>query len=66
MAREKEAYRENLAQLKEAFPGVGAISLGEAAAYYGTSKATLTRDETFPLDAHKRVTLANFARWLSV
>lgn len=66
MPREKKFYRDILAQLTAAFPGVGAISLDEAAAYYGVSKRTLQRDATFPLDGHKRVVLVEFARWLSV
>ncbi len=66
MPREPKAYREILAALNEAFPGRGAISLDEAAKYYGVSKRTLQRDETFPVGAHKKVVLVNFARWLAV
>lgn len=66
MAREKATYRDNLDLLMKAFPGVGAITLEQAAAWYGKSKATLRRDETFPRDSHNMVGLANFARWLSV
>lgn len=66
MAREKQTYRANLEQLIAAFPGVGAISLDQAAAYYGVSKRTLQRDKTFPTDGHRRITLAAFAQWLSV
>lgn len=65
MAREKKAYRDNLALLTAAFPGVGTISLDQAAAWYGKSKWTLKRDVTFPRDAHNRVSLPDFARWLS-
>lgn len=66
MARETKSYRAILAQLSEAFPGKGAISLDEAAGWYGVSKRTLQRDETFPKGAHGRVLIVNFARWLAV
>lgn len=65
MPRETKAYREILAQLNAAFPGRGAISLDEAASYYGCSKRTLQRDATFPVGAHNKVVLVNFARWMS-
>ena len=66
MPMETKAYRAVLAQLAEAFPGKGAISLEEAAAYYGVSKRTLQRDGTFPRDSHGRVVLVKFAQWLAV
>lgn len=66
MPREKETYRATLEGLRQTFPGTGAISLEQAARYYGVSKRTLQRDATFPVDAHRRVPLADFARWLTV
>ena len=66
MPREKQTYRDNLNMLMRSFPGVGAISVKEAAEYYGASVKTLMRDDTFPKDCHNRVSLANFARWLAV
>ena len=66
MPREKKSYRAILEQLNTAFPGTGAISLSEAAAFYGVSVRTLQRDKTFPVGAHKRVVLAEFARWMAV
>lgn len=66
MPMEPKAYRAILAQLTEAFPGKGAISMDEAAAFYGVSKKTLTRDATFPKDGHGRVVLVKFAHWLAV
>lgn len=66
MPREKKSYRAVLKHLKETFPDTGAISLDQAAIFYGVSKRTLQRDKTFPVDAHNRVTLAAFADWLAV
>lgn len=66
MPRERGTYRPILEALNTAFPDKGAITLDEAAAYYGVSPRTLRRDETFPVGPHKRVPLAAFARWMSV
>lgn len=66
MPREKETYRDNLELLMRIFPGVGAISIEQAAQYYGVSRKTLERDKTLPRDAHNRIPLPSFARWLSV
>lgn len=65
MPKEKATYRDNLELLMRAFPGVGAISVKQAAKYYGVSTKTLTRDKTLPRDSHNRIPLPGFARWLS-
>lgn len=65
MPRETKTYRAIREQLSEAFPGVGAISLDEAAKFYGVSTRTLQRDETFPRGPHGRVVLESFARWMA-
>ena len=65
MAREKRDYRPILEQLTAAFPDRIAISMDEAATFYGMSKRTLQRDKTFPADQHRRITLVSFARWLA-
>ena len=66
MPKEKPSYRAIVEQLNAAFPGRGAISLDEAAGFYGVSARTLKRDGTFPIDGHNRVVLAKFAQWLAV
>lgn len=68
MPRERECYRDNLANLRDRYPGKEAISLNEAAAYLGAKRERLLGDETFPwrkLGGQYIVVLVNFARWLS-
>jgi hypothetical protein len=65
LPREKQDYREILARLNAVFPDRGAITLEEAARYYGVCTRTLTRDKSFPVGPHKRVELTKFARWLA-
>lgn len=43
MAREKEGYRDTLAALSEAFPGKGALSRTEVAAFLGVTPRTVQR-----------------------
>lgn len=64
MPRELPGYRDTLEMLMKLFPESVAISMDDAAKYYGVSKATLKRDKTFPVDAHNRVPIPRFARWL--
>lgn len=68
MPREKETFRDNLASLRETFPGKEQISVPEAARYLGVTKERLFSDETFPkrkLGCQYIVVLVNFARWLA-
>ena len=68
MPREKETYRENLASLREAFPGREQISVSEAARYLGVNKRRILADDSFPkrmLGQQFIVVLVNFARWLA-
>lgn len=41
MAREKIDFRANIANIREAFPGVGALSVGQAAQWLGVDKRTI-------------------------
>lgn len=68
MPREKETFRDNLASLREHFPGREQISVSEAARYLGVNKRRLMADEAFPkrmLGQQYIVVLVNFARWLA-
>lgn len=69
MPREKETFRDNLASLREAFPGKEVITMPEASRYLGVDRRRLIADETFPkrlLGNNYVVVLVNFARWLAV
>lgn len=68
MAREKELYREHLAELREAFGGQTVISLRQAAKYLRKKPETLLGDRSFPVKKTKDrywITLVAFASWLS-
>ena len=66
MPQERKTYRAILAQLSELYPGQGAISLSQAAAFYGVCERTLKRDKTFPIGPHNRVSVVNLARWMAI
>lgn len=63
MPREKELFRDNLAELKEAFPGKNALTREEVARYMRVSVTTVRRRD-YPFDG-KTITLVKFARALS-
>lgn len=68
MPREKETFRDNLASLREAFPGKEVITMPEASRYLGIDRRRLIADETFPkrlLGGNYVVVLVNLARWLA-
>jgi excisionase family DNA binding protein len=41
MGREKLNYRANIANIRDAFPGVGALSVAQAAQWLGVDKRTI-------------------------
>lgn len=43
MSREKQGYAENLAAIREAFPGKNAVRLGQAAEFLGVDRHTAKR-----------------------
>ena len=42
MARERLDYRANIANIKEAYPGVGALSVLQVASWLGVDRRTVT------------------------
>ena len=71
---EKDGYRENLELLKEMFPGKGALSVKEVAAFLGAGENTVysainRRHNPLPsqhLNGKKLIPMVPFAKWLSV
>lgn len=68
MAREKEDFRENLALLKELYPGKVTITIQEACTLLGRDKRSLLGDRAFPtqkVGGRYLVPLVALARFLS-
>lgn len=62
-------YKENLAELREAFGNEATIPIGRAAEYLKIDRRTLLHDKSFPVRKvgnQYRVPLVNLARWLNV
>jgi len=65
MSREKEGFRDTMAQLNEAFPDKGALSQKEAAQFLGVCRHTAARKIKFNATTGL-VTKADFARQICV
>lgn len=70
MGREKQGYRDVMAQLNDAFPDKGMLTPGEVASFLGVSQDTFTRMRkagTIRLnDTLGRVTKADLARQVCI
>lgn len=65
MAREKEGYRDTIAQLEAAFPEKGMLTKQEVAAFIGVNRHTVTNMIRFN-PATGRVTKADLARQICI
>ena len=68
MAREKIDYRENLALLREAFPGKLNLSIQEACRVLNRDRRTLLKDRAFParMEGGKyNISITALARYMS-
>ena len=65
MSREKQGYRDTLAQLNEMFPNKGMLNKTEAAKFIGVTRETVTRKIQFN-PATGRVSKADLARQVCV
>jgi hypothetical protein len=68
--REKETYRDNLAEVKEYFGNKTVLSFNDMAKYLHCDAAILRRSKKvnemmFDFGKQKRMSIANFARYLS-
>lgn len=66
MSREKQGYRETLAQLNEMFPEQGMLSKTEAAKFLGVDRKTISRRGIQFNEATGRITKADLARQVCV
>ena len=68
MPREKQDFRENLALLRELYPGKVTLTIQEACALIGRDRRTLLKDRAFPaqkIGGRYIVPLVGLARYLS-
>ena len=63
MAREKEAFRDNLQRLKEAFPNKEILNASEVARWAGMSRETVIKH--YGIEKNKGISVATLARKLS-
>lgn len=63
MAREKEAYRDNLERIKEAFPDKEILSLKETAEFTGLNWRTVKK--MFSFNQFNKISVATLAREMS-
>lgn len=63
MPREKEAYRDNLSRILEAFPGREIITITELARWLHLDPRTVKRK--FPIKEELGISVASLARFLS-
>lgn len=69
---DEAVFEANIKRLRAAFPGVEAISIVQAASFFGCDPQTLREDRSFPVrhfgsgGKRVKVPLVSFARWLSV
>ena len=68
--REKETYRDNLAQIAEYFGEKRVLTVPDVAKYCGCTADVLYKDErfrgyTFKLNTQTRITTASLARWMT-
>lgn len=66
MSREKQGYRETIAQLNEMFPEQGMLSKTEAAKFLGVDRKTISRRGIQFNAATGRITKADLARQVCV
>ena len=64
MSREKEGFRETIAQLNEMFPDKGMLNQKEVAQFMGWHRTTVARHIKF--NTMKLVTKADFARQICI
>lgn len=68
MAREKADYRENLALLKEAYPGKLVLTIHEACKVLHRDRRTLLKDKAFPaqmVGGKYSIPITGLARYMS-
>ena len=65
MGREKQGFRDTMAQINEAFPEQGTLNKSEVAAFMGVSLRTVYRHIRFN-DVTGRVTKADLARQICI
>lgn len=65
MSREKQGYADNLIRIREMFPGVEALRIGQCAAFLGIDRHTARRRIRIN-EQTKRVTVNDFARQISI
>ena len=63
MPREKEAYRDNLERILEAFPGQEIIKASQLAKWLHMDIRTINK--VFPMKEGIGISVATLARWLS-
>lgn len=66
MSREKQGYRDTIAQLNEMFPDKGMLSKTEAAKFLGVDRKTISRRGIKFNEATGRITKADLARQVCV
>lgn len=66
MSREKQGYRDTIAQLNEMFPDKGMLSKNEVAQFMGVSRATIYNRGIKFNDNTGRITKADLARQVCV
>lgn len=66
MSREKQGYRDTIAQLNEMFPDKGMLTKNEVAQFMGVSRATIYNRGIKFNDNTGRITKADLARQVCV
>ena len=66
MSREKQGYRDTIAQLNEMFPEQGMLNKTEAAKFLGVSRTTIYKSGIKFNEATGRITKADLARQVCV
>ena len=66
MSREKQAFRDTMADLNRVFPVQGALTKTDVAAYLGVSRSTVTRMGIPFHPVTKRIAKADLARWVCI
>ena len=66
MSREKEGFRDTMAQLNEMFPDKGALTRNEVAKFLGVNRSTTYNWKLKFNPVTKRVTKADFARQICI
>lgn len=65
MSREKQGFEANLARIREAFPGVEALRIGQCADFLGVDRHTARKCIRIN-EQTKLVTVYDFARQISI